>query len=69
LKACFEELGASVKDAELKAMVAESKGPLDFKAFLGLFEAKMGSTDSESAINDAFKTFDNSGSGKISKDL
>jgi len=69
LKACFEELGTSVKDAELKAMVAESKGPLDFKSFLGLFEAKMGNTDSDAVILEAFKLFDNSGSGSIPEAL
>ncbi len=58
----------NVKDSELKAMVAESKGPLNFQAFLGLFEAKLGSTDSEAALLEAFKLFDFPGSGSLSKD-
>ncbi len=36
LRACFEELGQNVKDAELKAMVAECDGPLNFPNFLGI---------------------------------
>ena len=68
LKACFQELGTSVKDSELKAMVAESKGPLNFAAFLALFEAKLNGTDEESVLIGAFKLFDAAGSGSISSD-
>merc|ERR1719223_1848991 len=59
LKACFEELGQSAKDSDLKAMVAEAKGPLNFPAFVKLFEDK---------LIEAFKVFDMSGTGALSKD-
>ncbi len=69
LKACFEELGKNVKDAELKAMIAEANGPLNFPAFLELFSSKLHGTDSEEILLNAFKLFDNSGAGSLSKDL
>ena len=68
MKSCFEELGQSAKESDLKAMVAEAKGPLDFKAFVKLFEDKLGGTDDESKLLEAFKVFDMAGSGVLSKD-
>lgn len=68
LKACFEELGQSAKDSDLKAMVAEAKGPLNFPAFVKLFEDKLNGTDAEDKLLEAFKVFDMSGSGKLTKD-
>lgn len=68
LKACFEELGQSAKESDLKAMVAEAKGPLNFPAFVKLFEDKLNGTDAEDKLLEAFKVFDMSGSGKLTKD-
>jgi Ca2+-binding EF-hand superfamily protein len=49
-------------------MVAEANGPLNFPAFVKLFENKLNGTDDESKLLEAFKVFDMSGSGKLSKD-
>ena len=49
-------------------MVAEAKGPLNFNAFIKLFEDKLGGTDDESKLFEAFKVFDMSGKGTLSKD-
>ncbi len=68
MKACFEELGQSVKEADLKAMVAEAKGPLNYNAFVKLFEDKLNGTDDESKLLEAFKVFDMQGKGVLSKD-
>lgn len=68
LKACFEELGQNVKDAELKAMVAECDGPLNFPNFLQLFSSKLNGTDPEEMLFNAFKLFDMNNAGHISKD-
>ena len=65
MKACFEELGQSAKDSELKAMVAEAKGPLNYNAFVKLFEDKLNGTDDEAKLLEAFKVFDMSGSGSL----
>lgn len=68
LKACFEELGQRVKDDEVKAMVAECSGPLNFPNFLSLFSDKLNGTDPEEMLLNAFKLFDMSNCGSISKD-
>ena len=68
LKACFEELGQSAKESDLKAMVAESKGPLNYNAFVKLFEDKLSGTDDEAKLLEAFKVFDMAGSGTLVKD-
>jgi Ca2+-binding EF-hand superfamily protein len=41
LRKCYEELGKSVKDAELKSMMAEVNGPLNFSTFINLFGEKL----------------------------
>ena len=68
LKACFEELGQRVSGDDLKAMVGEVKGALDFPAFLEMFEKKLNGTDPEEMLLNAFKLFDMSGSGSLSMD-
>ena len=50
-------------------MVAESKGPLDFPAFLNLFETKLNGTDDEAILVAAFKLFDAAGAGSIASDV
>ena len=61
-------MGQSVKESDLKAMVAEAKGPLNFNAFVKLFEDKLNGTDDEAKLLEAFKVFDMSGKGVLSKD-
>ena len=50
LKACFEELGQRIKDDEVKAMVAECSGPLNFPNFLDLFSSKLNGKKSKDLI-------------------
>lgn len=68
LKSCFEELGQMVKEAEIKAMVAEVSGPLNFPAFLNLFSEKLNGTDPEEMLLNAFKLFDMQSIGNLTKD-
>ena len=68
LKACFEELGQRVSAEDLKSMVGEVKGPLDFPAFLEMFEKKLNGTDPEEMLLSAFKLFDMAGAGAISRE-
>ena len=49
-------------------MVAEVSGPLNFPAFLELFANKLNGTDPEEMLLNAFKLFDMSGAGAISRD-
>ena len=49
-------------------MVAEAKGPLNFNAFIKLFEDKLNGTDEESKLVEAFKVFDMSASGSLAMD-
>ena len=49
-------------------MVAEANGPLNFPAFLELFSSKLHGTDSEDILLNAFKLFDATGAGSLSKD-
>ena len=65
LKQVYENLGKTANDKELKAMVSEVKGPLNFDAMLQLFWDKLGSTDAEDVLAAAFKLFDTNGSGSI----
>ena len=68
MKQVYENLGKTANDKELKAMVSEVKGPLNFDAMLQLFWDKLGSTDAEDVLAAAFKLFDASGSGSIKTD-
>ncbi|XP_006770443.1 PREDICTED: myosin regulatory light chain 2, atrial isoform isoform X2 [Myotis davidii] len=58
----------SVSDEELDAMLQEGKGPINFTVFLTLFGEKLNGTDPEEAILSAFRMFDPSGKGVVSKD-
>jgi Ca2+-binding EF-hand superfamily protein len=68
LREVFSSLGKVPKDAELKAMVDEAPGPLSFTMLLQLFSERLGGTDEESTLINAFKLYDNSGSGSLAKD-
>jgi Ca2+-binding EF-hand superfamily protein len=63
LKQVYENLGKTANEKDMKAMVAEVKGPLNFDDMLQLFWDKLGSTDAEDVLAAAFKLFDASGSG------
>ena len=68
LKACFNDLGLMAKDAELKDMIAEAGGALNFPAFLNMFANKLNGTDEESVMIEAFKLLDSAATGSLPKD-
>jgi Ca2+-binding EF-hand superfamily protein len=68
LKQVYENLGKTANEKELKAMVAEVKGPLNFQAMLQLYWDKLSGTDDEPVLAAAFKLFDSNGSGFIKTD-
>jgi len=68
LKEVYNSLGKVAKDAELKAMIEEASGPLNFTMFLTLFGDKLNGTDEEPTILNAFKLFDVDGKGTLHKD-
>ncbi|XP_056004657.1 myosin regulatory light chain A, smooth adductor muscle-like isoform X2 [Ostrea edulis] len=65
LKEMFSSLGSAPDDKTLKAMLAEAPGPLNFTMFLSLFSDKLGGTDPEDSLKNAFAMFDVDGKGKI----
>jgi len=65
LAAIYEQVGLQPDPKTLKAMIAEAPGQLNFTHFLTLFGEKLHGTDSESALRDAFKMFDEAGTGKL----
>ena len=68
MKQVYENLGKTANEKELKAMVAEVKGPLNFQAMLQLYWDKLSGTDDEPVLAAAFKLFDSNGSGFIKTD-
>ncbi|KAG9511214.1 Myosin regulatory light chain 2, ventricular/cardiac muscle isoform [Fragariocoptes setiger] len=68
LEVTWDALGRLVKDDELKQMLAEAPGPINFTMFLGIFGDRIAGTDDESVIKNAFKAFDDDGSGKIKEE-
>jgi Ca2+-binding EF-hand superfamily protein len=65
LKEVYNSLGKVAKDSELKAMIDEASGPLNFTMFLTLFGDKLNGTDDEGVILNAFKLFDKNAVGTI----
>ncbi len=68
LKTCFNDLGLMAKENELKDMIAEAGGALNFPAFLNMFANKLNGTDEESVLFEAFKLLDTTGSGSLARD-
>lgn len=68
LKAIFSSVGREPSDSELKEMLKECPGQLNFTAFLTLFGEKMHGTDPESTLRSAFAMFDREGKGFIPED-
>lgn len=68
LKAIHNDLGRNPSAAELKEMLKECPGQLNFTAFLTLFGEKMHGTDSESTFRQAFEQFDPEKKGKLAED-
>ena len=67
LKEVYASLGRSPKDAELKAMLDEGQGPVNFTTLLTLFGDRLNGTDEENVILNAWKNFDREGAGLINQ--
>lgn len=67
LKEMYSSLGAVPQDSVLQAMVKEVP-QLNFTGFLTLFSEKMGGTDPEETLRNAFAMFDADNTGHISED-
>lgn len=68
LKEVYNSLGRNPKDSDLKAMVAEASGPINFTMLLTLFGDRLNGTDEESMLMNAFKLFDTESKGTVHKD-
>jgi len=68
LKSIFNSVGREPSENELKEMLKECPGQLNFTAFLTLFGEKMHGTDPESTLRSAFAMFDREGKGFIPED-
>ena len=67
LKEVYSSLGKAPKDAELKAMLDEAKGAINFTMLLTLFGDRLNGTDEENVILNGWKNFDKEGTGFISQ--
>jgi len=65
LKEVFNSLGKVPKDSEIKAMIDEASGPINFTMLLTLFGDRLNGTDDEKDILNAFKLYDLANSGHI----
>jgi len=68
LKAIHNDLGRNPSDKDLKEMLKECPGQLNFTAFLTLFGEKMHGTDSETTFRQAFEQFDPEKKGKLTEE-
>ncbi|KAK6185102.1 hypothetical protein SNE40_007413 [Patella caerulea] len=68
LKDMYSNLGRIPPDSELNEMLKEAPSALNFTTFLNLFGEKMGGTDPENTIVDAFAMFDDEGKGWLPED-
>jgi Ca2+-binding EF-hand superfamily protein len=67
LKEVYASLGKAPKDTELKAMLEEGQGPVNFTTLLTLFGDRLNGTDEENVILNAWKNFDQEGTGQINQ--
>jgi Ca2+-binding EF-hand superfamily protein len=65
LTAIYQQIGREPNPKDLKAMLAECPGDLNFTHFLTLFGEKLHGTDPESALRDAFIMFDPENKGVL----
>jgi len=61
----YEQLGSSVDDKVVDAMIKEATGQFNFTAFLALFGNMLHGTDSEQALKNAFLMFDPDKTGQL----
>jgi Ca2+-binding EF-hand superfamily protein len=69
LKEVYNSLGRAPKEAELKSMIDEAPGPINFTMLLTLFGDRLNGTDEEPVMLNAFKLFDTDGKGLIARDI
>ncbi|KAI0983602.1 hypothetical protein GJ496_007931 [Pomphorhynchus laevis] len=70
IKEVYTSLGRVPHDSDLKAMLNEAPGPINFATLLSMFGDKLSGTDAEDVILNAFKLLDEDGSGFLNtKDL
>jgi len=65
LAAIFQSTGREAEPKVIKEMLAECSDKINFTHFLTLFGEKLHGTDSETALRDAFKLFDEEKTGKL----
>ena len=65
LAVTWDALGRLVRDEDLKQMLSEAPGPINFTMFLSIFGDKIAGVDDETVIKNALKTFDEKETGKI----
>jgi myosin regulatory light chain 12 len=64
----YQQVGREPDAKQLKAMIKEASGQLNFTGFLGLFGEAMSGTDPEGKVRDAFKMFDEKNEGFLSEE-
>lgn len=67
LAAIYQQVGAEPPEAQLKSMIKESPGQLNFTHFLTLFGENVAGTDPENRLRDAFAMFDEKATGKMAE--
>jgi len=64
----YQQVGKEPDAKQLKSMVAECSGQLNFTGLLGLFGESMSGTDPEPKVRDAFKMFDEKNEGFLAEE-
>ena len=65
LRSVLISLGQKPTDKQVKDMLSEAHGCVDFARFLSMFSSKMGTVDTEELIRNAFTCFDEDCDGMI----
>ncbi|CAF1191765.1 unnamed protein product [Adineta ricciae] len=68
LKEVYSSLGKTPKESELKEMLEETGGPVNFTKLLQIFGDRLNGTDAEDILMNAFKTFDEDGKGFLERE-
>jgi len=68
LASIYQSIGREADSKVIKEMLAECPDKLNFTHFLTLFGEKLHGTDSETALRDAFKLFDEEKTGKLQEE-
>ncbi|CAF2532559.1 unnamed protein product [Rotaria sp. Silwood2] len=69
LKEVYSSLGKAPKESDLKQMLEETGGPVNFTKLLTLFGDRLNGTDAEDILMTAFKTFDEDTRGFLYRDV